>query len=247
MQCEEGVMKKVLLASSSTTFLSRNVDLFIGKGFEFITALSGSEAISLHKRHTFDLVLSELELADMDGRTLCSELRNSEKSKALPFVIICQDSPAQIDKVRESEASALLVRPINPTHLLVTVGSFIGMQLARSKRVAFSSEVAVKTPDVEFVAKSHDISVTGILIETDKQLLAGDEISCRLNLYGTAGVTEQCEIVRCVNSGSARKLYGVKFKQLSMVSRNMIGRYISSNSHLGISQNPHIPGSSLHL
>ncbi|NVN98453.1 MAG: response regulator [Geobacteraceae bacterium] len=234
-------MKKVLLVSSSVAFLGRNAGLLSDKGFEFFTAKSGAEAIRLHQKQPFDLVISDLELEGMDGRDLCLELRKHEQSKSLPFVLICYDSPAHIEKVRESKAAAILIRPINPTHLLVTIGSLINMQLARSKRVAFNSEVLTKKQDLEFVSQSHDISATGILLETEHLLSQGDTILCDLKFDEALGTEAQGEVIRCLNSKSGKKLYGVKFVELPPPKRNMIERYVASNTHLGISQKPIIP------
>lgn len=234
-------MKKVLLTSSSVSFLGRNASLLMDKGFVFLTAKTGAEAIKLHQKSPFDLVLCDLELSDMDGRSLCNELRNAEQSKSLPFVLICHDSPAHIEKVRQSEATAMLVRPINPTQLLVTIGSFIDMQLARSRRVAYNSEVLTRKHGFEFVSLSHDISATGILIETDQQLFPGDTITCVLKFDGLSGTEVDGEVIRCINSNRGRMLYGVKFLHLPMPKRNMIERYVAANSHLAISQKPYAP------
>lgn len=82
-------MKKVLLTSSSKTFLERNMNLLTNKGFRFFTATNGSETIRLHQEHLFDLILSDLELEDMDGCVLCSEVRRTESSQPVSIVLIC--------------------------------------------------------------------------------------------------------------------------------------------------------------
>jgi len=138
---KEAAVKKVLLTSSSKAFLERNMNLLTNKGFHFFTAATGSETIELHQEHLFDLILSELELKDMDGCTLCSEVRKTETSKPVSVVLICSDTADCLKRVEQSDATAMLTRPIKPTQLLVTIGSIIDMQLARSKRVEFIAEV----------------------------------------------------------------------------------------------------------
>jgi CheY-like chemotaxis protein len=231
---KEAAVKKVLLTSSSKAFLERNMNLLINKGFQFFTAATGSETIKLHQEYLFDLILSELELKDMDGCTLCSEVRKTESSRPVSVVLICSDTAECLKKVEESDATAMLVRPIKPTQLLVTIGSIIDMQLARSKRVEFKAEVLTKMQDTEFISASHDISATGILIETDHQLSLGDPVGCQFRLFGSCDTQTEGEIARCIISPKGKMLYGVKFINLPSPERSAIEKYVALNDHLGI-------------
>ena len=227
-------MKKVLLTSSSKAFLERNMNLLMNKGFQFFTATTGTETLKLHREYLFDLILSELELDDMNGCTLCTEVRKAEPSRPVSVVLICSDTAENLEKAERCGAAAILVRPLKPTQLLVTIGSIIDMQLARSKRVEFISDVVVKKQTIEFHSVSRDISTTGILIESDHQLDLGDRISCQFRLFDSCHTQTEAEVARCVVSPKSRKLYGVKFIDLSSQGRNAIGRYVALNDHLGI-------------
>lgn len=225
-------MKKVLLTSSSKAFLGRNTNLLADKGFQFFTAATGSETLKLHREHAFDLILSDLELDDMDGCRLCSEVRKTEHSKPVSVVLICTGTDDCLKKVEQSDATAMLVRPIHPTQMLVTIGSIIDMQLARSKRVEFRAEVLTRKQDLEFASVSHDISASGILIETEHQLSTGDAINCSFSLLDH-NATAAGEVARCLAS-RARKLFGVKFTNISIQCRSTIERYVAMNEHLGV-------------
>lgn len=235
----EKTVKKVLLTSSSKTFLGRNKNLLSDKGFQLFAAATGAEALQLHQQHLFDLVLSDLELDDMDGCRLCSEIRKAESSLSIPVVLICYDTATCVEKVKQSDATALLLKPVDPTQLLVTIGSFIDMQLARSMRVAFNAEVCARKQDTEFKGVSHDISVTGILLETEHQLSPGDRVSCNFTLYGFWQA--EGEVARCISSPKGVTMYGVKFISLPMTRRSAIEKYIALNNHLGVNQRPHHP------
>jgi len=227
-------VKKVLLTSSSKAFLERNMNLLMNKGFQFFTAATGSETIKLHQEYLFDLILSELELEDMDGCTLCSEIRKTEPSRPVSVVLICSDTAECLKRVEQSDATAILVRPIKPTQLLVTIGSIIDMQLVRSKRVQFKAEVLTKKQDIEFHCVSHDISVTGILIETEHQLSLGDQVSCRFRLSDSRHTQTEGEVARCIISPKGKMLYGIKFINLPSPNRSAIEKYVALNDHLGI-------------
>lgn len=232
-------MKKVLLTSASKTFLSRNAALLANKGFQFFTSCSGAEALRLHEEHLFDLILADLDQGDMDGCHLCSEVHQGNDAHRVPIVIICHDMETQIQKVKQSAASAILLRPINPTHLLITIGSFIDMQLARSKRVEFKATVLCKRLATEFRCNAHDISISGILLESEQRLELDSRFTCHFAMAGIGQVQAEATIVRCFVAPDGRKLYGVKFTDIDVSDRNVIKRYVVSNGHLEIKQNPH--------
>jgi len=234
-------VKKVLLTSSSSAFLKRNVTLVTGKGFQLFTAANGSEAVKLHQKHLFDLILSDLELADMDGGTLCAEVHHAEPSAAVRVVLICLNTSESLDKVKQSNADAILLRPIDPSQLLVTIGSFIDMQLARSTRVEFIAAVSGRKQGKEFSCISHDISSTGILIGTDVQLAAGELINFDFKLFDATQIQTDVEVARCISAPDGNMLYGVKFIDLPEAKRDAIKKYIALNTHLGVMEQPLLP------
>jgi CheY-like chemotaxis protein len=232
-------MKKVLLASSSKAFLSRNETLLANKGFQFFISSSGAEALRLHQEHIFDLIMSDLELADMDGCHLCAAVHQREELRPAPVVIICHDMEAQVEKVKQSAASAILLRPINPTHLLITIGSFIDMQLARSKRVEFKARVVCRKSATEFLCNAHDISISGILLESEQVLEPESRFTCQFAIPASGQVRAEAAVARSCVAPDGSRLYGVKFTDLDFADRNTIKRYVVSNDHLEIKQSPH--------
>lgn len=233
-------MKKVLLTSASQSFLNRNSNLLTDKGFQFFTSSAGVEALRLHDEHFFDLIISDFELDDMDGCQFCSEVRNSEQQQLVPVVIICRDNAEHIEKVKRSDASAILFRPLDPTHLLITIGSFIDMQLARNTRVEFSAQVSCQQLATKFVCNSHDISISGILLEADSQLDMASSLTCLFTLPGSGQIQTEAEIVRFYTQSDGRQsFYGVKFINLPLTGSDAIKKYIVANAHLGIKQKAH--------
>jgi CheY-like chemotaxis protein len=230
-------VKKVLLTSSSKAFLGRNINLLADKGFQFFTAATGSETIKLHQEYLFDLILADLKLEDMDGCKLCSEVLKINASRLVPVVLICSDTAECLEKVKQSGATAILLRPIKPTQLLVTIGSFIDMQLARSKRVKFKAEVLIKKQAIEFLCVSQDISTTGILIETGHHLALGDRISCQFRILDACDAKAEGKVTRRFISPQGKKLYGITFIALPSSKRSAIEKYVASNNHLEVRLN----------
>lgn len=206
-------------------------------GMQLYTATSGADALNLHAEHLFDLILSDFELEDMDGCTFCSVVKE-ESSCHVPVILICHNQPGTIAKVEQSGASAMLLKPIDPTQLLKTIGRFTGLQLVRSKRVLLQVDVLSRKQDLEFSCLSHDISSTGILVETEHELTLGSRVLCHFTLSGITRIEAEGEVTRCMHAEGYKNLYGVKFIHMPLSYRKAIDAYIDSAEILA-ADNPH--------
>jgi CheY-like chemotaxis protein len=226
-------MKKVLLVSASRVFLKRSSSLLSQRGFQLITLTNGLEALKLHDEYHFDLILADLQLEDMSGCTLCSLVRREEKTRHIPIVLICHNIAGSIQRIEQSGASAMLLKPIEPVQLLETIGSFIALQMVRSKRVMLNVKVLSKKSDLEFSCFSHDISKTGILLEAEYELEIGSRITCQFTLPGSNPVEIEGEVIRTLNTWECKTLYGIKFIVIPPSYRREIDNYVAVNANSG--------------
>lgn len=221
-------MKKILLTSEYILFLKRNTHLLMRRGFQIFTTTSGQEALKLHKEHQFDLIFTDFKLADMNGCILCTLIREQEESQPVPIIITCHNLPGSIERVEQCGASVMLLKPIEPIRLMETIGSFLDVQLGRSKRVILKVLVFSKARDLEFLCYSHDLSSTGILLETKQKLEAGSRIICRFTLPHVCQIETEGEIARSMIAPECDHLYGVKFISMPYSDRKAIDSYIAS-------------------
>lgn len=221
-------MKKILLASTSKSFLQRNKDLLTRGNIQIYTTANGTEAVRLHREHDFDLILSELRLEGICGDALCSTVRSEEGSKKVAVILICHDNSDDHARVGQSGADAKIIRPIQPEQIIDAVGSLLGLQLGRVKRALFSVKVLSKKGGVEFCCVSIDISVTGIFLETDYYLDLGDRIICRFTLPGGSEIEAEGDVARSVKTQENVFKYGVHFVSLPLIYRKEIERYVAA-------------------
>lgn len=221
-------MLKILLASSSKAFLTKNENLLKREDIQIFTTTSGQEAIQLHSRHNFNLILSELILTDMGGDALCTTFRSAESTKKVAFVLVCYDNPEEHAKVRQCGADARIIRPVKPAQLIETVSSLLEMQIGRVKRALFTVNVSSKKDTVEFSCISINISITGILLETDHTLAIGDRIICRFTLPESIQIEAEGDVVRSISAMGNQHKYGVQFVRLPLSYRREIERYVAT-------------------
>lgn len=218
------------MVSSSKSFLARNKNLLTREDFQLNTAQSGAEAFQLHREHHFDLIMSDLHLHDMGGDTLCSSLRSGEMAQKVAILLICYDKPDEHARVAQSGADAKIIRPVQPEQIIDTVGSLLDMQLGRTKRVMFTVKVISKKGEVEFYCLSRDISITGILLETEYHLDIGDRIICQFTLPGASQIETEGDVVRSGKAEEGTCLYGVQFVGLPLSSRRVIDNFVMTSN-----------------
>ena len=96
-------------------------------------ASSGFEALRLLPREDFDLVVTDINMPDINGLELVSFMRGNERYRSVPLVIVStESSDRDREKGLELGADAYLAKPFEPETLLQVVTDL----LARPRRDA---------------------------------------------------------------------------------------------------------------
>jgi two-component system chemotaxis response regulator CheY len=93
-----------------------------GGPFEVTQAKSGFDALKLLPRSAYDLIISDVNMPDINGLELVKYIRVSEKHGRTPLILISTDGRA-VDRERGLKlgANAYLTKPFQPEELLDTV------------------------------------------------------------------------------------------------------------------------------
>lgn len=101
---------------------------------ELVEAASGFDALRLLPRGTYDLLISDINMPDINGLELLNFVRTSQKYRAVPVLLISTQSS---DKNRERGlslgASAYLAKPFSTEQLLAVTRALLGPASARGK------------------------------------------------------------------------------------------------------------------
>jgi CheY-like chemotaxis protein len=113
-------MNKILIvddAKAIRDILSKALPLM---GFEAAVASNGNEALNLFLTNSFDLVLTDLEMPDLDGWTLA--IRIKDKSPNTPVVLITgSEKKAVMERLKGSCIDSILFKPFTLEDLQKTV------------------------------------------------------------------------------------------------------------------------------
>ena len=221
-------MKKILIMSSSASFVERNGALLRRSDFQIFNVGNASGGIDIIESESIDLVLVDINLEDMSGEAFCQKLCSRPSSSKFVLILVCNDNEHDMETLKSCGADALLARPVKPLQLVKTVGQFLTVQLVRSRRVSLRVKVSSKKDHVEFFCISHNISLTGMLIETEYFLEVGSTIICQFQIPGSMQVETEGEVVRSDRTMDGAHQYGIYFTTLSRAYRHEIDAYIAS-------------------
>lgn len=120
-------MSKILAVDDSASMRQMVSFTLKGAGYEVIEACDGVEALAEAKKGAVDLVLSDINMPNMDGISLVRELRSLPNYKFTPILMLTTESGGD-KKVEGKQAGATgwVVKPFNPEQLLKTIKKVLG-------------------------------------------------------------------------------------------------------------------------
>jgi two-component system chemotaxis response regulator CheY len=122
-----GERLRVLLVEDSAAMRSFvTAALEQGGPFDVITCANGFEALRTLPRAQFDLIITDINMPDINGLELVRFVRESERHRQTPLLLISTDSRvADRERGMKLGADAYLVKPFEPQQLLELVGQVV--------------------------------------------------------------------------------------------------------------------------
>lgn len=107
-------------------------DILSGEGYVLLTAKDGTEGLDLAGRHMPDLVLLDMMMPDMDGLTVCRELRADPRTAQVPviFVTALDDRAARLAGIAAG-CDDFVSKPFDRIELRLRVRTVVGLNRYR--------------------------------------------------------------------------------------------------------------------
>jgi DNA-binding response OmpR family regulator len=138
---------RVLLADDSELIHKHTTPILKGAGYEVLTAWNGAEALELFRRERPDLVLTDVEMPELNGYDLCRAIKDGEATSTVP-VVICSSLGEASDLERGFDAGAddYLVKPVVAEELVSRLHSLLAARLlqARERVLVVDDSAAIR-------------------------------------------------------------------------------------------------------
>jgi len=118
-------MKKFILLVDDEPHVIRVLRLMLEReGYDVASANDGNEALEKMAARRPDVMVSDIQMAGMDGRELCRTVRARYPNEAFPiFVMTSMTASQEREWVRELAHVAFLEKPLSPRQLIATLST----------------------------------------------------------------------------------------------------------------------------
>ena len=95
-------------------------------GYDVLLAENGKDALEKMTRAKVDMVITDLNMPEMDGITFIRELRGKADYKFIPIIMLTTESQdVKKQEGRAAGASGWIVKPFSPSQLMDVVKKFV--------------------------------------------------------------------------------------------------------------------------
>ncbi len=115
--------KTILTVDDSRTMRDMVTHALKGAGFNVVAAEDGKDALRvLNEGGVYDLIITDLNMPEMDGFGLIENVRSSGKHKYVPILMLTTESDVQKkERGKAMGATGWIVKPFNPEKLVQIV------------------------------------------------------------------------------------------------------------------------------
>lgn len=134
-------------------------------GYDVVLAKDGQEGLD-RLREDIDLIILDLMMPNVDGLTVCREVRNDRKFKKLPIIMLTAKGE-EVDKVLGLEMGAddYMTKPFSPRELIARIKAILRRVRQQNSQEEDGGEKVIKTGDLEINVQSYEARMGEELLE----------------------------------------------------------------------------------
>jgi two-component system chemotaxis response regulator CheY len=121
------MMAKTIMIVDDSTSLRAVVSIALrGVGYDVLEACDGKDALAKLTGQKIHLIISDVNMPNMDGITFVSEVKKQTEYKFTPVIMLTTEGQeAKKEAGRAAGAKAWIMKPFNPPQMLNAVSKLI--------------------------------------------------------------------------------------------------------------------------
>ena len=120
-------MARILIADDSPSMLRLVSTALADAGHDVVAAPDGVQALRLARDQSVDLVITDVNMPNMDGITLVGELRALDDMTGKPILLLTTEISAdKKKKAKDAGATGWINKPFDPDQVLATIDRLLG-------------------------------------------------------------------------------------------------------------------------
>ena len=118
--------KRILVVDDDENILNLEKTILEQKGFDVVGAGGGAQALDLLAERTFDLVLLDVMMPEVDGFTVCRKIKEDPRLKDMPVIFLTAKGGGEaLAEGFESGAVMYINKPFTANKLLTIVNTML--------------------------------------------------------------------------------------------------------------------------
>ncbi len=225
-------MKKIIIPADIKKLVKRQKSFLDRSHLKIFTMTSNDEALNIHCAEKADLIIIKFDMPGMSSEIFCSLIREDRKLQDVSIILLCNNSKEDIEKSLKCKANATVTMPIERAIFLEKAHQLLNISRRESCRIPLSIRINGRHKNRPFLCHLENISSSGMLFETDSNLVKGDIMSCSFFLPNSKHIVAEGEIVRVdkkeVEFDANR--YGIRFINITGESKFAIEIFIEAEA-----------------
>lgn len=119
-------MKRILAVDDSSSIRQMVGFTLRGAGYDVAEAVDGKDGLAQAGKGKFDMIISDLNMPNMDGIEMIAEVRKLPGYSFIPILMLTTESQAEKkDAGRKAGATGWIVKPFNAEQLIAVVRKLV--------------------------------------------------------------------------------------------------------------------------
>lgn len=225
-----------------------------GEGFQVITAENGKQALRCIQDLRPDLILSDIDMPEMNGVELFKKIHGDALLSSIPFVLMSSNSDrAMMRRLFEWGAASYLVKPFNVEQVVLTVQKLLSdhflillkererLDTERRMMLAGITSLITALEARDQYTRGHSEAVASLVAKmaahrnADHEEIEALEIAARLHDLGKIGVPDAI----LLKPGPLSQKEFAVIKEHPVIGANILGSIPSLKAQLPVILNHH--------
>lgn len=97
------------------------------RGYQVLQAKNGQEGFDMIQKHQPEIVISDINMPIMDGKTLCEKTSGLKKEHPfLTIIITARINPEDRDWIETSQDTQFMEKPFSPARIVEAIEQYLG-------------------------------------------------------------------------------------------------------------------------
>jgi CheY-like chemotaxis protein len=152
-------------------------------------------------------------------------IRSDADLKDVSIIMACDGTAASLGECQKAGANAVIPKPVKPVELFSRMSELLVIPERQDIRTLLHVSVKGQEEERSFLGISHNISISGMLLETDQELQKGDRLTWAVSI-GRREIVAEGVVMRVSRPTPGEFRYGVKFLNLDTKSLIIIEQFV---------------------